>query len=376
MYSTCIYCNGSLGRNESLDHFPVGRRLAYDGATGRLWVICSSCTRWNLSPLETRWEAIEDAERLFRSSKLRVATDNIGMARLRDGTELVRIGRPPDIELATWRYGKALLNRYRRQMISAAPAATLTVVSFGSLFGSMAFAEEAFRTVLAANLAIHSSYFGKTVFDIWKGQRKLSVTVFDHAGRPLPLSQASAGAAALIPTGRRFDWSLQIKRNNRISSGPLARMFGVREEVSETGDTVSLTGDVALRALSTLLPRVNNTGADQETLSGALDLLNDAPNQQYLLHLASTSQVDSAVDYRRVRKQTPRGYEYSKLEPYTVDGVARLDTLPSHIAYALEMSLHAESERRAMEGELAELEQQWKDAEAIGKIADDMFTKP
>ena len=103
MYATCLFCNRPLGANESIEHFPVGRRLAFDSAKGRLWVVCPSCERWNLTPLEERWEAIEEAERLYRGTRLRVATDQIGLARLRDGTELVRIGEPLRPEFAAWR---------------------------------------------------------------------------------------------------------------------------------------------------------------------------------------------------------------------------------------------------------------------------------
>ncbi len=52
----------------AIEHFPVGRRLAFDAAKGRLWVVCHHCGRWNLSPLEERWEAIEECERLFRGT--------------------------------------------------------------------------------------------------------------------------------------------------------------------------------------------------------------------------------------------------------------------------------------------------------------------
>lgn len=62
MYSTCLFCSSALGRNESIEHFAVGRRLAFDAAKGRLWVICPTCARWNLTPLESRWEAIEEKE--------------------------------------------------------------------------------------------------------------------------------------------------------------------------------------------------------------------------------------------------------------------------------------------------------------------------
>lgn len=117
MYSTCIHCTSHLGRNEAFEVFPVGDRLAFDGIQGRLWVICRSCGRWNLSPLEERWEAIEAMERRFRDSRLRVSTDQIGMARLREGVDLIRIGAPQRPEMAAWRYGDQFGRRRHRQML-------------------------------------------------------------------------------------------------------------------------------------------------------------------------------------------------------------------------------------------------------------------
>jgi len=63
MYTTCMFCKKPLGSNEVLETFPVGRRLAFDAAKGRLWAVCMKCQRWNLTPLEERWEAVEDCER-------------------------------------------------------------------------------------------------------------------------------------------------------------------------------------------------------------------------------------------------------------------------------------------------------------------------
>jgi hypothetical protein len=47
-------------------------------------------------------------------------------------------------------------------------------------------------------------------------------------------------------------------------------------------------------------------------------------------------------------------------------------TLPEGgpVILALEMALHEETERRAMEGELAVLEAMWREAEEIAAIAD------
>lgn len=39
MYTTCLFCHSSLGTNETIESFPVGRRLAFDAAHGRLWVV-------------------------------------------------------------------------------------------------------------------------------------------------------------------------------------------------------------------------------------------------------------------------------------------------------------------------------------------------
>src|SRR5919109_916505 len=111
MYSTCLFCYADLKSNEAVERFPVGRRLAFDAAKGRLWVVCPRCGRWNLSPLEERWEAIEQCERLYRGTRLRASTDNIGLARLRSGLELVRIGPALYPEIASWRYGARLLQR-------------------------------------------------------------------------------------------------------------------------------------------------------------------------------------------------------------------------------------------------------------------------
>ena len=105
MYATCLHCHRALGRNEAIETFSVGRRLVFDAAKGRSWVVCTHCARWNLTPIEERWEAVEECERAFRSHRLRVQTDNVGLAALADGTELIRVGSPLRPEFAAWRYG-------------------------------------------------------------------------------------------------------------------------------------------------------------------------------------------------------------------------------------------------------------------------------
>src|SRR3954469_7569708 len=102
-----------------IERFPVGRRIAFDAAKGRLWVVCTHCRRWNLSPIEERFEAIEDCERLYRGTSVRVSTDNIGLARMKDGLELVRVGAPLRPEFAAWRYAGQFLGRRQRANVTA-----------------------------------------------------------------------------------------------------------------------------------------------------------------------------------------------------------------------------------------------------------------
>jgi hypothetical protein len=103
MFSTCIFCHAALGAIEAIEHFPVGRRLAFDAARGRLWVVCPACGRWKLTPIEERWEAVEECERRFRGTVLRRSTDQIGLARLDvfgDRTRMFAfMSRTPDFDV-------------------------------------------------------------------------------------------------------------------------------------------------------------------------------------------------------------------------------------------------------------------------------------
>ena len=107
MYSTCLHCTRDLGRNDMVETLPIGRRLAFDADKGRLWVVCASCGKWNLVPFDTRLESIDACERLFRDTRTRYSTDNIGMAKVGDGLTLVRVGKALRPEFASWRYGSS-----------------------------------------------------------------------------------------------------------------------------------------------------------------------------------------------------------------------------------------------------------------------------
>ena len=127
MYRSCLFCSSDLGANEAIEKFPVGRRLAFDPARGRLWVVCRGCDRWNLTPIEERWEAIEQCEKLFRATPLRASTDNVGLAKLSEGLTLIRIGEPARPEFAAWRYGEIFTRRRRRWYVAAGATAVVAI---------------------------------------------------------------------------------------------------------------------------------------------------------------------------------------------------------------------------------------------------------
>ncbi len=111
MIRTCLVCASPMPANEALAHLPHGERFAFDPQRGRLWVICRHCRRWNLAPIEARWEALEELDRVTHdSARLLAQTENIAMYDWGE-LELVRVGRAQRAEEAWWRYGRELLGR-------------------------------------------------------------------------------------------------------------------------------------------------------------------------------------------------------------------------------------------------------------------------
>src|SRR5438034_565676 len=127
MYRTCAFCNGKLDGDGGPSGVGVGRRLALDEWKGRLWVICPRCSRWNLAPLEECWEKVEALARAARAGRVAAATAQVALIRWQ-AYDLVQVGKPPRLELATWRYGERLKARRREQMKFVLP---LTVAALG-----------------------------------------------------------------------------------------------------------------------------------------------------------------------------------------------------------------------------------------------------
>jgi hypothetical protein len=321
VYSTCLFCHAGLGANELVEHFPVGRRLAFDPERGRLWVVCKRCTRWNLTPLEERWEAIEECERLFAATPLRASTEHIGLAKLPEGLELVRIGRPGRPEFAAWRYGTQF---GRRRLITTAQVG-LGLGVLGAVVAG------------GAAVGVGIGGFGYLVWQagtlIVKGSPNKVI-----ARLPAPGGQALTVRRKHLPHLHLFGgsdaWELGVPHRRRL---------------------VRFGGDEGLRAAAQLLPSLNRFGGSKEQVSDAVRQLEQEPDpQRYFAKAAQLTRKRPASEYPR-------------------DDAGRISALPDAVRLALEMAAHEESERRAFEGELAALEDAWRDAEEIAAIADDMF---
>lgn len=126
MYRTCAFCNATLDGDGGPSGLGVGRRLAFDEWKGRLWVVCPRCARWNLAPLDDRLERIDALARAARDGRVKAATEQVALIRW-NRYEVVRVGRPPRTELATWRYGERLHARHRERLKVVVPASVAIV---------------------------------------------------------------------------------------------------------------------------------------------------------------------------------------------------------------------------------------------------------
>lgn len=336
MYATCIFCHAPLGTNETLEHFPIGRRLAFDADRGRLWAVCGVCKQWNLTPLEERWEAIEEAERAFRGTPLRVSTANVALARLGDGTELIRIGTALRPELAAWRYGPRFATRYRRYVAVGAASISLSVgyLIAGPVLGLVAVGGAWGLPLNALNLAMLVDRARRVVLRSADAKGTFVAT-------PIHLSTAQVVPLPDDPLG----WGLNLAVQ-RIDA-PLGSR---KASFSYDDPRVLVTGDAALAAARIALPSVNQTGGGRDAVAGAVRVLESAGSPEETFRRAAAATQRLGLDSKS----------------------SFLGRLPVETRIALEMAAHEEQERLAAEGELAELESAWRAAEEVAAIADSL----
>lgn len=270
--------------------------------------------------------------------KQRVSTENIGLARLRDGTELVRIGEPLRPEFAACRYGDQFGRRRRRQLLlagggvgvvgaalAAGAAAGVTLAIFGGLVGN------------ALKSAVHGS------------PEKVMAKVRTDSVGTVAVRRRHLAETMLIPG----------------VDAPLAI------DLRFKGGSARLEGREALRVAATMIPHVNRFGGTAETIRSAVSSLDQSGGVEgYLERMRKSAAKATAVAFKPHSQQRKPRQSWSGAYGSGLFGLSAPERL------ALEMALHEESELRALRGKLAELERAWRDAEEIAAIADDMLTPP
>lgn len=319
-----MYCTKPLGANEVVETFPLGRRLAFDAARGRLWVICTRCERWNLTPLEERWEAVETCERIFRGTRVRVSTENIGIARHPEGLKLVRIGEPLRPEFAAWRYGDQFGRRRRRHILYGAAGA---VVVGGVYVGGFAVGLVTLGSFGVVNLPIQ-------IANLWIAARTV-VTLHPDGGQVIKLRLIDLDGTRIQPADAEPGFKIRIRKGKK----------------EKHNNTWWFEGTEALRFAGAILPRMNYAGGAKQTVQRAVDRIEAAGHpERFLLDIAGQNLYHA--------KYGEPGY---------------ISKMPDPTRLAVEMALHEEQERRALEGELWLLERAWKEAEKIAEISDSLL---
>jgi len=344
MYSTCLFCNAALGENESVEHFPIGERLAFDAEKGRLWAVCSACGRWNLSPLEERWDAIDECERLFRATFIRVSTSNIGLARLASGTELIRIGSPLRPEFAAWRYGRRFATR-RRRAFFVAGAGVAAATAAGVVFGPALLPALTMGTI--SIVAIPGL---TTVMGVFPMVGVLAARDYIQHDRVIARF-AQRRRVVTVRAKHLEDIELEVDRRGHLTNLVVQHDTGW----TEFRDTS------AIHATGVLLAGANPFGADSARVEDAVREIETAGDAAGFLAEASA------------RNSWRGGRVMSVLSGYRGLGAMQLSSTER---LALEMAVHEETERRVLEGELTVLEQAWRDAEEIARICDEELTPP
>ncbi|HLZ44238.1 MAG TPA: hypothetical protein VKQ05_01000 [Gemmatimonadales bacterium] len=307
MFSRCGFCNAAFDGDGGPSGLGIGRRIAFDEWKGRLWVVCPRCSRWNLTPFDDRLERIEAVARAASQGRVAASTDQVALIRWQR-YDFVRVGKPPRIELATWRYGERLRNRQRERMKVVVP---LTVAAIGLGVAANVAAGGGFG-VMIWNLhrVVDSVYVGLM------GRRKVTLTeppICAHCGSLMQLRAKHIQHARIVPD-RQADMAVVLSCPNCQQEG------------------AHLTGSEATLALRQGLTYLN-------LVRGGRRRAEDAARE-----------VDSAGGADRLVRDIARRE-------------LTLRSLRPERGLALEMAV----DERA---EVEELERQWREAEEIADIAD------
>jgi hypothetical protein len=308
MFRTCAFCNAPFDGDGGPSRLGVGRRLAFDEWRGRLWVVCSKCSRWNLTPLDDRLERIEAVARAARDEgRVAAATEQVALIRWQR-YDFVRVGKPLRVELSTWRYGERLRTRQRERMKVVVPL-TIAAVGLG-IVANVAAGGGLGVVVWNLHRLVDQAYIGIV------GNRKVLLAeppICAHCGSVMQLRARHVQHARVVP-----DAHAEVAV---VLSCPKCRREGAQ-----------LTGLDAVQVLRQGLTYLNVTRSGRRRAEDAARVVDQAGGPDRLVHDVARREVT-------------------------------LRSLRPERRLALEMAV----DERA---EVEELERQWREAEEIAEIAD------
>ncbi len=307
MFPRCAFCNAKFDGDGGPSGLGVGRRLAFDEWRGRLWVICSRCARWNLTPLDDRLERIEAVAGAACDGRVVAATEQVALIRS-EQYDLVRVGKPPRVELAAWRYGERLRMRERERAKVVVPL-TLAAIGLGV----------AANVAAGGSLGIFIWNFSRIADGVYVGlvgNRRVDLgepPVCAHCGQVMQLRARHVQHARLV---RETTAEVAL-----LLACPACRAEGAL-----------LTGPDAAQALRRGLTYLNVKPGSRRRAADAAGVVDQAGGPDHLIRHIARSELT-------------------------------LRSLRPERRLALEMAV----DERA---EVEELERQWKAAEEIAAIAD------
>jgi hypothetical protein len=318
LFARCMFCGDAFQRSRLFSRIPPGLSFAYDPAAGRIWSICTRCRRWNLIPLEERYEAVEELERVVRDrGRDMAATANIALFHA-DDLELVRIGSALTVERAVWRYGRQLA---ARAALNERPHRRIALITAGAV-------ARAGRTLGAWKLDSHAG-----IVDVLRWQRFGSIA---WSGRT-----RCAYCGSVLHT-LHFDssWWLypRIDQHELVVGVPCTRC-----DPWTPRHVFDVNGDDAHLLLRRALAYQHVTGADEHTVERATQLIRAAGSADSLLHGLSSGRT-------------------------SLWSLGPLQTL------ALEIAANHLAERRMLQGWLAGLEAEWRIEDEVARVVDGELT--
>jgi hypothetical protein len=174
--------------------------------------------------------------------------------------------------------------------------------------------------------------------------------VKDENGESLALTAQSIPGAALVPNREDGGWHLKVMHDGVRSTTKIQTKRTINSVHLES----TFSGSTAQRALSVILPHINKAGGSARQVRAAVG------------EIAASKQLDALIREAATRRQFTNN----------VPGQNLLAGMPAETRLALEMVLHNDDERRALEGEMQELEQRWLEAEEIASISDSLLLPP